>query len=476
MKKIVIFILVFFTASLLPAQTYTPDWVSLDSRPTPQWFTDAKFGIFIHWGVYAVPAWGPKDHYAENYAHHLYTVKRDVEVDFHNRVYGADFPYKNFAPMFKAELFDPQQWADMFKKSGAQYVVITSKHTDSYALWPAPDTKNWNSVDTGPGRNILNELVTAVRAQGLKMGFYYCLLEWYHPYSTLYKDNVNQYVETRLLPQLKDLVLRFKPDVLWGDGEWDHPDSTWRTAEFLTWLFNESPVRETIAVNDRWGKGFRHRHGGYYTTEYGAGFADAGHPWEENRAMGHSYGYNRNETLENYRTARELVHMLADIVSRGGNLLLDVGPKADGQIPVIMEERLLQIGEWLAINGEAIYATRPWQVSSQWSAGEKPQIDIGKDYMGHYEIGEITGEPADGKAVVEAFFTSKDDIIYAIVPRRPGEKLSLAVPKAERISLLGSTAEIPWHPDENRLLLDLSGFSIGDLPCDYAWCFKIELE
>ncbi|MBN1998152.1 alpha-L-fucosidase [candidate division KSB1 bacterium] len=475
MKITSILLIIALAASLLPAQSYSPSWESLDSRPTPQWFIDAKFGIFIHWGVYAVPSWGPKDHYAENYAHHLYTVKRDVEVNFHNRVYGADFSYRDFGPMFKAELFDAQQWADVFKRSGAQYVVITSKHTDSYALWPAPDTKSWNSVEIGPKRNILQELVNKVRGEGLRIGFYYCLLEWYHPYSTLYKENVNRYVETRMLPQLKDLVSSFQPDILWGDGEWDFPDSTWHTPEFLCWLFNESPVRETIAINDRWGQDSRHKHGGYYTPEYGAGFADDTHPWEENRAMGHSYGYNRNETLDSYRSTRELIHMLADIVSRGGNLLLDIGPKADGRIPVIMEERLMQIGQWLQVNGEAIYGTKPWKDNCQWSAGEKPKMDIGKDYMGHYEISEITGEPRDGKAVVEVFFTVKANNIFATTPRWPGKKLQMTVPKPVAVTLLGSDKDIPFTYNKDRLVLDLSGFKIGDLPCQYAWCFKIKL-
>jgi len=450
MKKQTLTLFLFLTViPRLLAQPYQPHWESLNRRHTPNWFQDAKFGIFIHWGVYAVPAWGPKDHYAENYAHHLYTVKREVEVNFHNRVYGADFRYEQFAPRFRAELFDAAQWAELFQQAGARYVVITSKHTDSFCLWPAPDSKRWNSVEIGPRRNVLAELTTAVRAKGLKMGFYYCLLEWYHPYSDLYQNDLPRYVETRLLPQLKDLVLRFQPDILWGDGEWDHPDTTWRTPEFLTWLFNESPVRATIAINDRWGQKSRHKNGGYYTSEYSAGFADASHPWEENRGMGHSYGYNRNETLASYH-----------------------------QIPVIMEERLLQIGAWLQVNGAAIYGTRPFSRNCQWSAGEKPRLDLGKDYMGHYEIQEITGPPRPGKAVVEAFFTQKEDTLYAIVPRWPGKKLVLhdiqPLPGSQ-IVLLGEGKAIPWQFEKGRLILDLSRYGIGSLPCEYAWAFRIIL-
>ena len=479
-----IFTLLLLAAGLfsLPAasegasKTYEPAWESLNSRPTPEWFSDAKFGVFIHWGVYAVPSYGPKQEYAENYAYMLYQVKREAEVEFHKRVYGADFPYKDFAPMFKAELFDPAAWADVLARSGARYVVLTSKHTDSFCLWPAPDSNHWNSVEAGPKRDLCGELTEAVRARGLRMGFYYCLLEWYHPFSTLYKDNVDAYVETRLLPQLKDLVSRYKPSIVWGDGEWDHSADTWRSREFLAWLFNEAPNREYVAVNDRWDKGQRHKNGGYYTTEYGAGLKDTSHPWEECRAIGHSFGYNRNESLEDYRPAGDLVLMLVDLVSRSGTLLLDIGPTADGRIPVIMEERLLQMGQWLEVNGPAIYATRPWKESCQWSTGVSPEIEFGKTYRAKYDITDITGTHDDGRAVVEAFFTVRDGKLYAITPGWPGEKLTLSVPEPPKdaaVTLLGHTGPLPWRYEDGILVIPLSGIEPSSLPCQWAYAFEI---
>jgi len=463
-------------AAAAPAAPYEATWESLDQRPTPAWFQDAKFGIFIHWGVYAVPSWGPKGEYAENYAHWLYNVKRKDEVEFHRRVYGEDFPYKDFAPMFKAELFDPAAWADIFARSGARYVVLTSKHTDSFALWPAPDTAQWNSTEVGPKQDLCGELTEAVRARGLRMGFYYCLLEWHNPYSTLYKDDVDRYVEQRLLPQLKDLVLRYQPSVLWGDGEWDYPDTTWRSREFLAWLFNEAPNRDEVAVNDRWTKEGRHQHGGYYTTEYGAGLKDTQHAWEEDRAIGHSFGYNRNESLADYRSGRELVLMLVDLVSRGGNLLLDIGPTADGRIPVIMEERLLQIGQWLEVNGDAIYATRPWQTPCQWSAGTRPDFEFGKTYRAKYDINDITGRHDDGRAVVQAFFTTKDGRLYAITPGWPGKTLRLTLPEASggaTVRLLGYDGDLPWTYQNGTWVLDLSGIDPMTLPCQWAYAFEL---
>src|SRR5262249_818939 len=159
-----------------------------------------------------------------------------------------------------------------------------------------------------------------------------------------------------------------------------------------------------------------------WTTEYTAGMSDMNHPWEESRGMGHSYGYNRGERVEHYRTGRELVLMLVDLVSRGGNLLLDIGPTADGRIPVIIEDRLLQIGDWLRINGEAIYGTRPWKQTRQWSAGEQPQVQYNQRFMTPYDVAKLAEAPSGGKAAIDAFFTTKGAAVYAVLPRWPGRQ------------------------------------------------------
>jgi len=187
----------------------------------------------------------------------------------------------------------------------------------------------WNSVEIGPKRDLLGDLTTAVRAKGLKSGIYYSLYEWYNP---LWLTDKPRYVAEHMTPQFKDVVTRYKPSIIFSDGEWELPSADWHSAELLSWLYNESPVKDEVVVDDRWGKETRHKHGGYWTTEYTPGMADMNHPWEESRGMGFSYGYNRAEKLENYHTGRELVILLTDLVSRGGNLLLDIGPAADGTI------------------------------------------------------------------------------------------------------------------------------------------------
>lgn len=218
------------------------------------------------------------------------------------------------------------------------------------------------------------------------MGFYYSLYEWYNP---VFRNDVDRYVDQRMLPQLKDLVCRYEPDMVWTDGEWDYTSSTWRSTEFLAWLYNESPVREHVVVNDRWGCETRGRHGGFYTTEYDLSGAQADnmskntHPWEECRGIGNSFGYNRAETLEHYSSTRDLVVTLIERVSRGGNLLLDIGPKSDGTIPLVMQDRLLGIGRWMNDNSEAIYSSKPWQNAEANKADGVYFTTVGNDLYVH---------------------------------------------------------------------------------------------
>ncbi len=459
---------------------YEPNWESLDSRPAPQWWKNAKLGIFIHWGTYAVPAWSPKGTYAEWYWHALQQKSHDgATAKFHERNFGKDFKYEQFAPMFRTELFDPDQWADIFAASGAKYVVLTSKHHEGYCLWPSEHASKtwgrpWNSVEVGPQRDLLGDLTRSVRKQGLKMGIYYSLYEWYNP---LWLSDRERYVTEHMIPQFKDVVTHYQPSVIFSDGEWDMPDKDWHSEELLAWLYNESASKDDVIVNDRWGKGCRHNHGGYYTTEYGAGLANAEYPWEENRGMGHSYGYNRNEDLAQYRTGKELVWMIADLVSRGGNLLLNVGPTADGRIPAIQEERLRQIGAWLKVNGEAIYGTQPYTRTCQWTAGTIPEGDY-KQYMSGYDILKVLGtRPVDGIACKQVLFTMKPGVLFAILPHWPAGELRLKdIPtgSAVRASMLGRDGELACRRVDNDLVVTMPAVAPDQVPCEYAWTVKIE--
>ncbi|WP_288427332.1 alpha-L-fucosidase [uncultured Spirosoma sp.] len=443
--------------TLLPAQ-YQPNWASIDSRPVPAWFENAKFGIFIHWGLFSVPAFGPTardgvgvyDRYAEWYWQKSTDPKSKtypIFNAFQDRVYGKDFKYQDFVKGFTCELFKPDEWADMFKQSGAKYVVLTSKHHEGFTLWPSAQAWNWNAADVGPHRDLAGDLMKAVRAKELRMGYYYSLYEWFNP---LYKKDVNAYVDQHMLPQLKDLVTRYKPDIVWTDGEWDHPSETWKSTEFLAWLYNESPVKNDVVVNDRWGKETRSKHGGIYTTEYDL-VHDANstgmtfnHPWEECRGIGSSFGYNRTENLEDYSTSDQLIGMLIDKVARGGNLLLNVGPTADGRIPVIMQQRLHDIGDWLAVNGEAIYDTRKWE-----------------------------GAPAVTKDT-EVYFTRKGSDLYVLCTEWPTQPITVTgISKAGRTSMLGYKGTVGTTTTGKTVRITMPAVSPNAIPCQHAWVIKL---
>jgi alpha-L-fucosidase len=492
MARRILILMCLCAASAANAQRYTADWKSIDSRPTPEWWTDAKFGIFIHWGVYSVPAFGTKGEYAEWYwdrignAGNPDPASRDARIRtetraFHERVYGKDFPYQDFAPQFRAEFFDAAQWARMIERAGAKYVVLVSKHHDGFALWPSREAdaswgRKWNSVDVGPRRDLVGELTTAVRARGLEMGMYFSLYEWFNP--LWLAGNTDAFVERHLFPQFKDLVTRYSPSIIFSDGEWDLPSEQWRAPELLAWLYNDSPVAKKVVVNDRWGKETRHRHGGYYTTEYGAGLPGADHAWEENRGMGFSYGYNRKENLEDYATARQLLLTLLDTVSRGGNLLLNIGPTADGRIPVVMQERLAYIGQWLEANGEAVYGTRTFREGAQWTAGRKQGVDTSTNYRAKYDVEKLTLNPDAGDARKEILFTRKGDNLYAIVPRYPRGTLTVrdVRPKqGARVSLLGTRhSEVAWRQQGRDLLITVPVLAEGESPFEGAHAFRIE--
>lgn len=337
---------------------YEATWESLDRRPMPEWFNEAKFGIFVVWGPYSVPAWAPKGQYAEWYGFRM-RQKNSPTMKFHQKTYGEDFKYEDFAPRFTAEMWDPDFWADLFVRSGAKYVVTTANYHDGFCLYPSQydgtvNTDQWNSMEAGPKRDLLGELNESGRKRGLKMGIYYSLYEWFHP---LWVKDRDRYVTEKFHPQFKEVVENYKPPIIFLDGEWSMDYTKWRSEELAAWLFNESSVRDYVAVNDRWGK-CRGQHGSFYESEYGGGSGWIDHPWQEDRGIGKSYGYNRNESVEDYDSREELIRMLSKVAGNGGNLLLDVGPTADGRIPVIMQERLLQIGAWLKVNGEAIYGSQ----------------------------------------------------------------------------------------------------------------------
>lgn len=426
---------------------YENNWESLNSRPVPQWFADAKFGIFIHWGLYSVPAYTARGQYAEWYREQLKDVEHPARA-FHNRVYGPDFRYEDFVSGFKAELFDAERWADIISRSGAKYMNFVSKHHDGFCMYETKHAWNWNSVDVGPHRDFCAELKEAVEPKGVKFGVYHSVYEWVNP---LYLESPERYALEHLIPMLKELIVKYEPWTLFTDGEWDHPSSVWHSTDFLTWLYNESPVKDNIVPNDRWGKETRGRLGGNFTTEYGeVGFGieldeTLNRPFEECRGIGKSFGLNRIEGCEDYETAKDLIVLLCSLVSKGGNLLLNIGPAADGTIPPIMEERLLQIGRWLEVNGEAIYESRPYAQASKSGL----------------------------------YYTQKPGAVYAITESYPWGELELPeIPYAEgmKVSLLGCDAPVEAADCAGHVKLIVSPINPEKMKSFDLYTFKIEAQ
>ncbi|MFT4032351.1 MAG: alpha-L-fucosidase [Siphonobacter sp.] len=449
MKKQFILPFLFCLSLVGSAQTvYQPNWASLDTRLAPAWFSDARFGLFIHWGLYSVPAWATKSNadgfgsgYAEWYWQRLHTPSLKIHKEFkafHEQHYGPNFRYQDFVSMFTCELFNPEEWATLFQQSGAKYIVLTSKHHEGFTLWPSAQAWNWNALDVGPHRDLAGDLSVAIKKKGLHMGFYYSLYEWYNP---TYKANVHQYVEEHMIPQMKDLVTKYEPDVLWTDGEWEQSAKTWESEKFLAWLYNESPVKDRIVVNDRWGNDTKGKHGTFLTSEYGQGNVAQGKPWEECRGIGESFGYNRNENLEDYQSSTQLIHQLISVVSRGGNFLLNIGPTADGRIPVIMQERLHDLGEWLKVNGEAIYGTQRWE-----------KAPVSKTM----------------------FFTQKGKDLYVFSTEWPAQLEIDGIQKQTNVRLLGYSGKITQQLSGQKLKITPPILKPGTFANQAAWVFKLE--
>ena len=320
-----------------------------------RWFQDAKFGMFIHWGSYAVPARNATGGLAS-------FVMKDESIPREE--------YERFADAFHPGQFDPAQWMALAKAAGMKYVVFTSKHHEGFCMYDSALT-DYDCADRGPGRDVAGELVAAGREAGMRIGFYYSMLDWHHPD---YEANLPAYVDSYLFGQVRELCTNYGPiDCLWFDGEWDHPLETWRGRDLIELIRELQP---NALINDRIGKGERgtNKLVDFYTREQpveiqqGTSFERRRTmPWEACMTIGDSWGYRADDT--DLKDSDDLIRFLVDVVSRGGNLLLNVGPTADGVIPEPLVARLRDIGAWMEQNGEAIYGA---------AASPFPSLPVGK--------------------------------------------------------------------------------------------------
>lgn len=395
---------------------YAGNLASLNARPLPQWYDDAKFGIFIHWGVFAIPAFAPrlgsisdtfkKDYkravamtpYTEWYANAI-KVPGTPSAEFHAQNYG-NLPYTAFKAPFLEGLkqWDPDEWAEAFRNAGAKYLVLVTKHHDGFCLWPS-GVRNRHEKDWMTERDIVGELARAVRAQGMRFGVYYSGgIDWTfnrEPLRTL-GDFIGSMpggdYPAYAMAQVRELIERYEPSVLWNDISWptgfddllklfaDYYNAVpegvvndrWVHASLMSKVMRLKTARRVfdyvaqrhIAKNPKSVEGVIPQpvpHSDFRTPEYTRFATIQKKKWEATRGMSYSFGFNRDDREEDYASADTLLADFIDGVSKGGNLLLNVGPRAtDARIPAEQTSRLKTFGEWLAANGPAIYGTSPW--------------------------------------------------------------------------------------------------------------------
>ncbi len=467
-------------------EKYQATWESLSQYKTPDWFRDAKFGIFIHWGVYAVPAYG-----SEWYPRNMYQPGTN-EYKHHIATYGnqATFGYKDFIPMFKAEKFDPDAWITLFKKAGAKYVVPVAEHHDGFAMYKTSLTK-WNAFEMGPKRDVLGELATAIRKQGLIFGLSSHRIEhwWFYgggrkftsdvidpknadfyPPANVYdpfnpKDKAPtmtpEFMNDWLL-RCTELVDKYKPQLFWFDWWIEQPELEPYRKSFASYYYNQGlEWNKEVVINYKNSISYPEKTA-VLDLERGKLDGVRALPWQTDDAIGNiSWGYTKDNTFKN---AQYIVTNLIDIVSKNGNLLLNVGPRADGTITDQETEALLGTGKWLDVNGGAIYGTRPWKLY-----GEGPTKSA-------------SGQFADQKVPFNAHdirFTTKGDILYAIALGIPTEDISIralgitaANGKIASIALMGETAKVSWVQKPAALVIH----QVKKYPSEHAVVYQINFS
>jgi alpha-L-fucosidase len=458
---------------------YQPTWESLSNYQCPDWFRDAKFGIFIHWGVYSVPGFG-----SEWYPRQMYDQKDTGVFNHHVRTYGTQdkFGYKDFIPMFKAEKFDADQWVDIFKKSGAKYIVPVAEHHDGFAMYNSSLTI-WNAFNMGPKRDIIGELAVAVRKQGLIFGLSSHRIEhWFFfsggmkfksdvqdaKYFDFYGPAKNQQDTVMSVEFMNDWLLRnvelvdkYRPQLFWFDWYIEQSCLEPYRKTFAAYYYNQGlKLNKGVVINFK-NKSFPDNVA-VYDIERGSSKASRKFPWQTDTSIGKkSWGWIRGE--EN-KTSNEIIDALIDIVSKNGNLLLNIGPKPDGTISQEQVNVLLGIGDWLMINGEGIYGTRPWIV-----AEEGPTMT---------PAGSFTDNKPVQYTVKDIRFTSKGSTVYAFCLDVTTDKKiiikSMALKadsskKIKSIELLGSKEAIKWVQKEEMLVINAP----KALPCKEAVTYKL---
>ena len=458
---------------------FAPTWESLSAYQVPRWYLDGKFGIFIHWGVYAVPAFGN-----EWYPRNMY-VHGSKEYEHHLATYGpqAQFGYKDFIGQFSAAAYDADAWAGLFRQAGARFVVPVAEHHDGFPLYDSALT-DWCAAKMGPQRDLIGELAEATRRQRLTFGVSSHRAEhwWFFGGGMGFPSDVADPAHTGLygpaqprasqpneeflddwLARCCELVDRYRPQLFWFDWWIEQPAFEPYRRRFAAYYYNRAAEwQRGVAIN------YKHEafppDAAVFDVERGQ--LDDIRPefWQTDTSVArNSWGYV--ETERGYKSATQLVGDLVDIVSKNGALLLNIGPRPDGSIPDEEQDLLRAIGAWLAIHGEAIYDSRPWKVY-----GEGP-TQVG--------AGSFTDTQRPAFTASDMRFTTRGDVLYATLLDWPesgkvsiqslASGLRLYPRQVGAVSLLGSDSTLRWSRTTRGLNVTLP----AERPGNHAWVLKI---
>jgi alpha-L-fucosidase len=475
---------------------FRPDWSSLSQYQVPDWYRDAKFGIFIHWGVYSVPAFG-----SEWYPRDMY-LTGSKENEHQLSLYGplTKFGYKDFIPMFKAQHFDPQAWAHLFKESGARYVVPVFEHHDGFQMYDS-NLSDWTAVKMGPHRDLMGDLEKEVRAQGLYFGASSHRIEhdwfmesgrkipsdvndpkyaaFYGPAEVQLQDKADDGTGNNLaddwtyvspayandwLARDAEIVQKYHPDIIFFDWWIGQAYVRPYLTKFAAYYYNESIKRGTVGIITFKFKDLQ-ADSGVLDIERGQLGLLFDRVWQTDTSVGNqSWGYIEHET---FKTPDFIVHQLADIVSKNGNLLMNIGPRSDGTIPDEVQQVLLGVGGWLKVNGDAIYGTRPWT-----TYGEGPT---------KVAAGTFQDTKTENYTAEDFRFTTKGNNLYAIEMAWPsGQEAvvhslagdALKGKQIRAITLLGSDATLTYSMRPDGLHIQLPSKPSES----YAYAFRIALD
>lgn len=498
MKRVSLLLVVLMICQSAGAR-YTEDWDSLTTYEPPEWFQDAKLGIFIHWGPYSVPAyrseWYPRMMYFDEkaWSPRGEPIKMDRGREpththkHHVKTWGPieRFGYKDFIPMFKASKFDADEWVNLFVKAGARYVVPVAEHHDGFAMYDSSVTR-WNAVDMGPMRDVVGELREASLNRGLKFGVSsHFAFNWSYynkkpgwdtadpEYDDLYGWNNDPMakVDDRFLKlwwaRTQELIDQYEPDVLWFDFFFDREEFVPYHKKLAAYYYNQAiDWDKEVVLQGKNLHGFESFKKGSFVLDLERskmpGIYDE--PWQTDTSVGkNSWAFIHEWESKEPNT---LVDDLVDIVSKNGCLLLNVGPRADGTIPADQQTVLLELGLWLQLNGEAIYESRPWKVY-----GEGPT----KTAVGH-----LSEKKNKTMTAGDVRFTTRKGQLYATIMDWPtsgqvsiralGMDSSLLDSPVKEVSMIGAEGDIKWIQTEEALTVYFPKQRFSD----HAWVLKVK--